>query len=171
MKIDLKSLRDEVNYLSLEGTSESLELKAEGVEFPEPIKVDLRVLRSGKNYVGQGKVETVALFECSRCLKKYYQTLKADIRFLLKEEKDQIILESEDRESLVQTGSFFKLDDLVRESLILSIPLKSLCKEDCKGFCPVCGTDLNVATCKCKKEQIDPRWEKLRDLKSEKSKK
>jgi len=165
MKIDLKSLRDEVNYLSLEGTADSLGLKVEWVEFPDPIKVNLRVLRSGKNYIGQGKVETVALFECSRCLKKYSQLLKSDIKFLLKEENDQIILESEDRENLVQTGNFFRLDDLVRESLILSIPLKSLCQEDCKGLCPACGTDLNVATCKCKKEQIDPRWEKLKELK------
>jgi uncharacterized protein len=168
MKIDLKSLRDEVNYLNLEGTADSLGLKIEWVEFPHPVKVNLRVLRSGKNYIGEGKVETVALFECSRCLKEYSQTLKADIRFLLKEEKDQIILESDDRENQVQTGNFFKLDDLVRESLILSIPLKSLCQEDCKGLCPTCGTDLNVTTCECKKEQIDPRWEKLRDLKTEK---
>lgn len=168
MKIDLKSLRDEVNYLSLEGTADSLGLKIEWVEFSSPVKLNLRVLRSGKNYIGEGKVETVALFECSRCLKKYSQPLKADIRFLLKEEKDQIILESEDRKNLAQTGNFFKLDDLVRESLILSIPLKSLCQEDCKGLCPTCGTDLNVVTCECKKEQIDPRWEKLRDLKTEK---
>ncbi len=170
MKIDLKSIRDEVNYLSLEGTAESLGLKIDWVEFPNPVKLNLRVLHSGKNYVGEGKVETVALFECSRCLKKYSQPLQADIRFLLKEEKDQIILESEDRENLVQSGNFFKLDDLVKESLILSIPLKLLCEEDCKGLCPACGTDLNVTTCECKKEQIDPRWEKLRDLKSEKSK-
>jgi uncharacterized protein len=168
MKIDLKSLRDEVNYLSLEGTADSLGLKIEWVEFSSPVKVNLRVLRSGKNYIGEGKVETVALFECSRCLKKYSQPLKADIRFLLKEEKDQIILESEDRENLAQTGNFFKLDDLVRESLILSIPLKSLCQEDCKGLCPTCGTDLNAATCGCKKEKNDPRWEKLKDLKTEK---
>jgi uncharacterized protein len=168
MKIDLKSLRDEVNYLSLEGTADSLGLKIEWVEFSSPVKLNLRVLRSGKNYIGEGKVETVALFECSRCLKKYSQPLKADIRFLLKEEKDQIILESDDRENQVQTGYFFKLDDLVRESLILSIPLKLLCQEDCKGLCPTCGTDLNAAICGCKKEQIDPRWEKLRDLKTEK---
>ena len=168
MKIDLKSLRDEVNYLSLEGTADSLGLKIEWVEFSSPVKLNLRVLRSGKNYIGEGKVETVALFECSRCLKKYSQPLKADIRFLLKEEKDQIILESDDRENQVQTGYFFKLDDLVRESLILSIPLKLLCQEDCKGLCPTCGTDLNAATCGCKKEQVDSRWEKLKDLKSEK---
>lgn len=171
MKIDLKSLRDEVNYLSLEGTADSLGLKIEWVEFPNPVKVSLRVLRSGKSYIGDGKVDTTALFECSRCLKKYTQVLKADFRFLLKEEKEQIILESEDRENQVLSGSFFRLDDLVRESLTLSIPLKSLCKEDCKGLCPSCGADLNVTTCECRKEEIDPRWEKLRDLKSEKNKK
>ena len=179
MKIDLRSLRDEVNYLELEespSTSGGLKLEAEGVEFLYPVKLNLKLLKSGKNYIGKGEIETKINIECSRCLKKFTQILKSEIGFLLKEEKDQLMLEAEDRENQVQPGSIFKLDDLVRESLVLSLPLKPLCSEDCKGFCPVCGIDLNLSNCKCKKDTIDPRWEKLKDLKlgeknKEKSKK
>ncbi len=168
MKIDLRSLRDEVNYLELEESpspSGGLKLEAEGAEFSCPVKLNLKLLKSGKNYIGKGEIETKISLECSRCLKKFTQILKSEIRFLLKEEKDQLVLESDDRENQVQPGSFFRLDDLVRESLILALPFKPLCAEDCKGLCPVCGIDLNLSTCKCKKDLIDPRWEKLKDLK------
>jgi uncharacterized protein len=179
MKIELRSLKEEVNYLELEespSTSGGLRLEAEGVEFSCPVKLNLKLLKSGKNYIGRGEIETKINLECSRCLKIFTQILKSEIRFFLKEEKDQLILEAEDRESQIRPGSFFKLDDLVRESLILSLPFKPLCTEECKGLCPVCGIDLNLSTCKCKKDLIDPRWEKLKDLKlgeknKEKSKK
>ncbi|MFN3694656.1 MAG: YceD family protein, partial [Ignavibacterium sp.] len=52
-------------------------------------------------------------------------------------------------------------DNDVREFAILAIPMKKLCKEDCKGLCPRCGADLNFEQCTCPKEEIDPRWEKL----------
>lgn len=167
MKIDLRWLKDEVSYLELEespSASGGLGLKAEGVEFFSPVRLKLRVLKSGENYIGGGEIKTEVNYECSRCLKKCSQALKSEIKFLLKEGKNQIILESEEMENQIQSGSFFNIDDLVRESLILSLPLKPLCSEDCKGLCPVCGIDLNLSTCECKKDMIDPRWEELKDL-------
>jgi uncharacterized protein len=179
MKIDLRSLKDEVNYLELEESPSpagGLKLEAEGVEFSCPVKLNLRLLKSGKNYIGKGEIETEICLECSRCLRKFTQNLKSEIRFLIQEEKDQLILEAEDRENQILPGSIFGLDDLVRESLILSLPFKPLCTENCKGLCPVCGADLNLSTCECKKDLIDPRWDKLKELKlgekkKEKSKK
>ena len=56
-------------------------------------------------------------------------------------------------------------DGYFRESFFLAQPLRSLCKEDCRGLCQICGADLNKKQCGCKKEEyIDPRWEKLTDL-------
>ncbi|MGB9809870.1 MAG: YceD family protein, partial [Caldanaerobacter sp.] len=48
--------------------------------------------------------------------------------------------------------------------VILSLPMKFLCKEDCKGLCPICGTNLNYGSCSCKREDIDPRLEVLSKL-------
>jgi uncharacterized protein len=172
MKIDLRSLKEENAYLEFKESPDSLELEAEGMEFSSPVELKLRILKSGKNYIGEGEVKTEVGFECSRCLNKYTQAVKSEIRFLLKEEKEQIILESEEGGDQIQKGSFFNLDDLVRENLVLSLPLKPLCFVDCKGLCPVCGVNLNLSTCECKREVIDPRWEKLKKLKLEnKSKK
>jgi len=172
MKIELRSLKDEVNYIDFEEPPDSFGLKVEGVEFFCPVRLKLRVLKSGKNYIGGGRIKTEVNFECSRCLKKITRALESELKFLLKEEKNQIILESNEGENRIQKGNSFNIDSLVRESLILSLPLKPLCSADCKGLCSICGADLNLSTCGCKKEVVDPRWEKLKDLKLEnKSKK
>jgi len=56
------------------------------------------------------------------------------------------------------------LNPYIEENLILSIPMKMLCREDCKGICPGCGADLNHEVCRCGRSEIDPRWKKLKDL-------
>ncbi len=62
-----------------------------------------------------------------------------------------------DQESIV-------LDEEVRQLALLAIPLKMLCKDQCKGLCARCGADLNREQCRCDEPEIDPRWEKLADL-------
>lgn len=60
----------------------------------------------------------------------------------------------------------FKLDlyELVFESIVLAMPTKHLCSEDCKGLCPVCGTDLNDSQCDCATKKVDPRLAALSEL-------
>jgi uncharacterized protein len=167
MKIDLRALKEGNNYLECQESPDSLGLKAAGMEFSSPVESKLRILKSGQNYIGQGEIKTRVDFECSRCLKKSAQVLKCEIKFLLKEENDQITLEAEEGEGQIQSGRSFDLDGLARENLILSLPLKPLCSEACKGLCPVCGINLNTSSCECKKDVTDPRWEKLKSLKLE----
>jgi uncharacterized protein len=62
-------------------------------------------------------------------------------------------------------GRAIELDPLIREQLLLALPMDALCREDCKGLCPSCGQDLNEKACGCKGESADPRWAKLRSLK------
>jgi len=56
------------------------------------------------------------------------------------------------------------LEDVVREQVLLSLPSRTLCKEDCKGLCPRCGQNLNLATCSCHLAPADPRWNALAGL-------
>jgi uncharacterized protein len=53
------------------------------------------------------------------------------------------------------------LEDVVKEQVLLSLPMKSICRTDCRGLCPACGTNLNREACRCA-GPIDPRWEKLK---------
>lgn len=61
------------------------------------------------------------------------------------------------------------LEDAVREQVLLSLPDRSLCREDCKGLCVQCGANLNEAACTCEDKAVDPRWSALQGLSSVKS--
>src|SRR5947199_407510 len=56
------------------------------------------------------------------------------------------------------------LEDVLREQVLLSVPLKALCREDCKGLCPTCGKNRNTEPCSCPPALGDPRWSALRDI-------
>ena len=62
-------------------------------------------------------------------------------------------------------GRQIDLGAIVREQILLAIPLDCLCKEECKGLCTVCGQDLNVKECGCQRKVADPRWAALKDIK------
>lgn len=74
-------------------------------------------------------------------------------------------LENEDDDSYIQIENYkLDLDELMRADILLELPTKFLCKEDCKGLCPVCGKNLNEGSCDCNLHQIDPRLEVLKKL-------
>jgi uncharacterized protein len=56
------------------------------------------------------------------------------------------------------------LEDVLREQVLLSLPVRTLCKPDCKGLCPRCGVNRNLQTCSCDEGKADPRWESLTGL-------
>ena len=61
-------------------------------------------------------------------------------------------------------GEGLLLEDALREQVLLAVPLKAICREDCKGLCPHCGKNLNLETCSCSEPVEDPRWSALKDL-------
>jgi uncharacterized protein len=66
-------------------------------------------------------------------------------------------------------GEVVDIDELVREQLLLSLPAQVLCREECKGLCPVCGGDRNLTDCKCQEAETDPRWAGLKEIVNGKS--
>ena len=79
-------------------------------------------------------------------------------------DEEQHELQEADLNLSVFDGQGIELDDLVKEEILLAVPGHILCREDCKGLCPVCGIDRNRESCDCGTGQIDSRWEKLKDL-------
>ena len=74
-------------------------------------------------------------------------------------------LNREDNDELILVESQeIDLDELVMSDLLLTLPMKHLCREDCKGLCAQCGKNLNEGDCGCKKKPVDPRLEALRKL-------
>lgn len=64
-------------------------------------------------------------------------------------------------------GSALELNDVFREVILLALPMQLVCREDCRGICPVCGEDLNSKDCDCQPEGTDDRWSKLKTLRTE----
>ncbi len=106
--------------------------------------------------------------ECDRCLGEtkleisvpiaiYYQTSVANPDYEGDEEGVEVRTLHPEEDAIV-------LDNEVRQSIMLGVPLKVLCSEECRGICPSCGADLNKGDCECAKEDIDPRWAKLAEI-------
>ena len=74
-------------------------------------------------------------------------------------------LGGEDLEVSVFDGNEIDLTELVREQILLNLPIQVFCQENCRGLCPKCGANQNLIDCKCKENEIDPRWASLKNLK------
>lgn len=74
-------------------------------------------------------------------------------------------LNNEENDDFVLLDNYqLKLDELVETDILLELPSKNLCREECRGLCPMCGKNLNEGLCGCHSETTDPRLEILRQL-------
>src|SRR5215213_1677197 len=80
---------------------------------------------------------------------------------------ENVELQAEDLILSAYEGDAVDLDELVREQILLALPSRHLCREDCKGLCQKCGANLNDAPCSCEQGEVDPRWAALADLKKD----
>jgi uncharacterized protein len=80
-------------------------------------------------------------------------------------ESGEIEISDKDAEIGFYQGHGLELDNVVEEFLILAVPMRPVCKEDCLGLCPNCGVNLNDKKCECLPVDLDPRWTGLQALK------
>lgn len=104
-------------------------------------------------------------YQCDRCGADFDSMLNSEYQMVYLQNEKPADTESDNITYLSRTADKIDLKDDVREFALLSIPMKKLCKEDCKGLCYKCGADLNKEQCKCNKDEIDPRWKPLMNLK------
>jgi uncharacterized protein len=113
--------------------------------------------------------------ECHRCLAGYAFAVSQDLDLFYlphrveasePEEEDEVELDDHDMVVAYHDGARLDLGEMVREQLFLSLPMKRLCRDDCKGRCPRCGADLNAGPCSCPapEAEADPRFAALRKL-------
>jgi uncharacterized protein len=108
---------------------------------------------------------------CARCLEPVRHELAGDFDLLFRplgvdagpSERE---LGAPETEIGYYQGGGLVLEDVLREQVLLSLPVRTLCSEDCKGLCPRCGRNLNEGACTCEATTADPRWGALSDLRS-----
>ncbi len=152
---DLPGLLDEISECSPNGA----------------IEAHLRLTRRGKNIWAEGTIECELSLNCHRCLEPYPYPLSLRYAYLLIPRevkchmKEEISLKPEDLDVAFFDGVRLELFDVFREQVLLSLPVKQLCKEDCKGLCPSCGFDFNQGDCACSMVRPDNPFSVLRKLK------
>jgi uncharacterized protein len=145
--------------------SETLEPQAYGeriVSFCEPMRVTGAYVFDGKAFTVRGRAQTAIASQCARCTKPFVEQISFSFSERFVKDADEM---SED-ETYSYAGDELELDKAVLDNLFLELPIASVCREDCKGLCPVCGADLNVTTCQCKGNKAS--WQSvLRDALSD----
>lgn len=163
MKIPILHLPDGIHRFEQSVSSESLNFSRQEV-YPNPIVLAVEINKFGKNIQCRVEIRTTAHYICDRCLEQFEKSFDSHFELLFHVGKDDLETGEEDVVILSAETVEVDLNEWIIENLILEIPMKSLCREVCKGICPHCGVNLNYETCQCEEETIDPRWEKLKDL-------
>ncbi len=122
------------------------------------------VFKVDESVVMNGKIEYTLAGECARCLKPFDKTIETNFEAVLLQQLDETVEDESDEIRLKITDGCVDLEEIIKQMIYLSLPMKSLCKEDCKGICPNCGVNLNYEECKCENNLTDPRFDKLKDL-------
>ena len=110
-----------------------------------------------------GRIEGDVSLACSRCLTEAHAHVSDDTHLIFAESGDE---GSDDPDVYRRDTNAQEIDlrPAIREQWLLAAPLFAQCRENCKGFCPRCGTDLNAGPHHCSHEESDPRWNTLRQL-------
>lgn len=85
------------------------------------------------------------------------------------DDSQEIELDFDDLDFTGYSHDIFYLDEIINDSIAMELPYSYRCKEDCKGLCHICGINKNEESCDCEKNQIDPRWQALKDIKIKKN--
>jgi len=77
---------------------------------------------------------------------------------------DEVSISRAETEIGYYRGEGLLLEDVLKEQILLALPVKQVCRADCKGLCPLCGKNLNAESCDCEVSMPDPRWSALEDI-------
>jgi len=118
-----------------------------------------------------GELKTSVELPCARCLEPVVEKIERKFDLLYRPQgvdagKEELSVTGAEAEIGYYQGEGLLLEDALREQVLLALPLKVICREDCKGLCPHCGANLNDGQCSCADPPEDPRWTALKDLRS-----
>jgi DUF177 domain-containing protein len=172
---------------AIKGNGISLEQKVEIASLPElqaleeggechflaPLAVKLQVYPAGDLVELAGELKTALGVSCSRCLNRFPLELVVDIELTLAKELPSVTdedgadveLSAEEMGLILVEGEEIDLSPLIAEQVIMALPYRVLCDENCKGVCASCGADLNQQKCQCKPENVLNKFAALKNYK------
>ena len=150
-KVEGASMDLEFNQVisELEGT-------AEGFSFSKPVCFKGQLANTGGIIKLSGHLTVEYSTGCYRCLNEVNGKVDVDIR-----ENFVNTSSKADDETYEYEGNYIELDGALKDNIILNLPMKQACSEECRGLCPKCGANLNEGECTCKDDYINPQMQVL----------
>ncbi len=174
MKLNVHDIEEGAKRLVFEEPTEELnELLVHGevhdFDFPPKVGVRLEYYRAGQELFFLGHISGDVVGHCGRCLEEYTFPMQTDFNVVLvpktAEAQSEMELSDDELDLSVYEGDQIDLAPLLQEQVILALPTRPLCADNCKGLCSGCGVNLNVEPCRCKVAVGDPRLAVLRNIK------
>ena len=119
----------------------------------------------------KGRIESDVENECARCLQRFHALASGDFELYfypmeLIARAEETPISRDDADIGFYEDEGLPLEEAIREQILLWLPMRGLCRDDCKGICPRCGVNWNQAECDCREERLDTRWDALKGWKS-----
>jgi uncharacterized protein len=137
-----------------------------GLELFKPIQVNGSITNTGKGFLVQAELDFEYQVSCGRCLESFIRSQKVSVQeqFVSGNTGHENGPDAEDEQVYRFKGDVIDLDGCLKEQILLAFPMSFVCRPDCKGFCAICGQNLNQQSCNCKFNDCSPQFEKLKDL-------
>jgi len=169
MRIELENLEGGKSDFAHVYKPEDLNPVDERLSLTAPTTVTGKVRRPRNEVFVNGQIDTRVQVECDRCLQPVELPVNADFELEYISDSDYksggpVELTEAEMSVSVFDGEAIDVDEIVKEQILLAVPTRMLCREDCKGICPECGIDRNTGECSCTTNDIDPRWAALKGL-------
>ena len=176
MKIRIDEIPEDGLDLILKGDENVLAATLDDLDPPRGAQIDprvkgvVRLVDGGNEVVLSARLQARVHLSCFRCLKEFDKdlelTMDLAVRRSVEDQSGDSLVESMDNEILID-GSELDLGDLIVQEILLEVPMKPLCRDDCPGLCPRCGAEKGSGQCSCPEEDVvDPRWQALAKLKN-----
>jgi len=164
----LEKVNDEPVRFAFDLSFSVSELGREPLLAISPVRFEGEVSRIEAGFSLQGRIAYTGQLECSRCLAPYAFEETESFSLLLYRRAPlgagERELEKTDLDAYFYDEPEVAAAPIAEERIQLALPMKPLCRPECRGLCPECGADRNRDTCSCATETVDPRWEALRAL-------
>jgi uncharacterized protein len=136
-----------------------------------PVELAFDIFKDKDQFRLAGGVKTTLELPCGRCLEPFMLPVDAsfDLRYQPHTEntgEGEREVEEDDLTTAFYENDEIDLGHLMHEQFYLALPMKPLCREDCRGLCPVCGANLNAGACGCNPQWEDPRFAALKELRT-----
>ncbi len=171
MRIEVDKLKEANTPFASVYAPDELPLEDELMRLASQAKVEGSASKKNEQVRMQGTINASVEVACDRCAVPINVPVNTDfdVTYLpveaLTVDAEVTELQEDDLNFAAYEGDTVDIDELAREQILLALPTRQLCREDCKGLCPTCGADLNTGTCQCELQEVDPRWAALAALK------